>query len=650
MPCLAALLLACLLAAASANIYTLTDRFTADPAPIVGKDGRLYVFTSHDLPDQRGWLMTDYSLMSTLDMVNWRDEGIPFDLKNQSWGVYAWAQQVIHNPESDQYFMYYPAMGTRPGDNRSGTGVAVSSSILGPFNDALGHPLLPCGDDPTVFRDDDNTSYLCGNCDGGILCARLAPNMTALASAPQLILLPDLFEAPWLSKWKGVYYLSYMCGTRDASKGTGAYNHFGWDICYVSCSGPACSPLGPYVFRGSLMWSPPGNCGSELSSTSCSGQNSTAGDNNHQGIVEYPQGSGALYLTYHTRSLAYAQNAYHGFQRNVGIDRLYARGDAGTYPLPPGLPWVANDTAPGAGAGLLPVTSTPAWLRQLAYLDPYATVPATLSSAMSPGMATEPSSEGGRCLGSISAGAALQVRGVDFGAAPGATGLTLRLATPLAGVSLQVLADGVPVGPPCPVPRTGDWQAFTNVTCPVLPAAAVGVVANLTFTFQGPPATGLLNVRFWAFQGGAASGALPPAAVAVSLQGIRAAATGLYACPRAGDGAVTPGSATACPWTLLDLQDGTWALGTGGGGAAARWACLGGSGVMAASAAAPGAPCTRFWLYGTPVGSYALLSAGAGAFAAASADPQAPVVAGGLDPRLTPSDGARFILEERAPL
>ena len=265
-----------LLPLASANYVTLTDRFTADPAPFV-HDGRVYIYTSHDLADQRGWLMTDYSLMSSDDLANWRDEGIVFDLRNQSWGTYAWAQQVIAGSDG-LFYMYYPAMGARRGDNRSGTGVASSPSVTGPFNDALGHPLLPCGDDPTVFRDDNGTVYLCGNCNGGALCAQLAPSMTALATQPVLIKLPQWFEAPWLSKWKGVYYLSYMC-SGDPGHGKGDFNHFGWDICYGSCEGPSCSPLGPYIFRGSLMWSPPGNCGQEQGTGDCTSQNSTSGDN-----------------------------------------------------------------------------------------------------------------------------------------------------------------------------------------------------------------------------------------------------------------------------------------------------------------------------------------------------------------------------------
>ncbi len=55
-----------------------------------------YMYTSHDLPDQRGWLMRDYVCMSSNDMVNWQDEGVVFSFTadNVTWGQYAWAQQV----------------------------------------------------------------------------------------------------------------------------------------------------------------------------------------------------------------------------------------------------------------------------------------------------------------------------------------------------------------------------------------------------------------------------------------------------------------------------------------------------------------------------------------------------------------------------
>lgn len=265
---------------------------------------------------------------------------------------------------------------------------------------------------------------------------------------------------------------------------------------------------------------------------------------------------------------------------------------------------------------------------------------------MSNGLDTEPCSEGGRNLGFTFDGAVLSLRGVDFGASPGASAVTLRTATPLAGGSVTVLLDGVPAGPPCAVPSTGDWQVFTSVTCPLTLGRATGIATNLSFVFNGrPDGKGLFNLAWWTFLGGVASGeAPPPVTVALAL---RSVATDLYACAAADAGAVvTPSGAAPCAWTLHDLEDGTYALGTPSA-SGERFACIGaGAGAaLAATAMSPDAPCARFWLYGTPVGSYAFLSAGAGTFLTATAVPSAAVGAGSIDPRLTPNDGARFFVE-----
>ena len=55
--------------------------------------------------------MTDYSLMSSADLTNWRDEGIVFDINNQTWGLNAWAQQVIDGPGG--YYMRVRARAAR---------------------------------------------------------------------------------------------------------------------------------------------------------------------------------------------------------------------------------------------------------------------------------------------------------------------------------------------------------------------------------------------------------------------------------------------------------------------------------------------------------------------------------------------------------
>jgi arabinoxylan arabinofuranohydrolase len=57
-----------------ANFPIFSQRFTADPSPIV-VDGRVYVFCSHDLDGQKWWWMQDFICISSDDLVNWTDHG-----------------------------------------------------------------------------------------------------------------------------------------------------------------------------------------------------------------------------------------------------------------------------------------------------------------------------------------------------------------------------------------------------------------------------------------------------------------------------------------------------------------------------------------------------------------------------------------------
>ena len=51
-------------------------------------------YATHDGPD--GLIQSDYNCLSSADMINWRDEGIAFNLNDTTWakGTQAWAQQV----------------------------------------------------------------------------------------------------------------------------------------------------------------------------------------------------------------------------------------------------------------------------------------------------------------------------------------------------------------------------------------------------------------------------------------------------------------------------------------------------------------------------------------------------------------------------
>ena len=135
--------------------------FTADPAPVVFSN-TVYLYTSHDEDDGRGFHMLNWKCYTTTDMVNWTDHGTIASLAMFPWAVQnngAWAPQCI---ERDGKFYFYVPI-TVPGWPNNVIAVAVADSPLGPFKDALGHPLINKGGgyiDPTVFVDDDGQAYL----------------------------------------------------------------------------------------------------------------------------------------------------------------------------------------------------------------------------------------------------------------------------------------------------------------------------------------------------------------------------------------------------------------------------------------------------------------------------------------------------------
>jgi ribulose-5-phosphate 4-epimerase/fuculose-1-phosphate aldolase len=71
-----------------------------------------------------------------------------------------------------------------------------------------------------------------------------------------------------------------------------------------------------------------------------------------------------------------------------------------------------------------------------------------------------------------------------------------------------------------------------------------------------------------------------------------------------------------------------------------------GSGPLCAHSQSIAEACTRFWLYGTTPGSYALLSATNGLFVVSSGG-DVPLMATAADPRVIAADGARFFIEEQ---
>ena len=98
--------------------------YTADPAPMV-YNGKLYLYTSHDEDNSSWFVMNNWKLYSTTDMVNWTDHGVVLSYSDFSWAKGdAWAAQCIER--DGKFYMYVPV--TSRLNNRPAIGVAVADS------------------------------------------------------------------------------------------------------------------------------------------------------------------------------------------------------------------------------------------------------------------------------------------------------------------------------------------------------------------------------------------------------------------------------------------------------------------------------------------------------------------------------------------
>jgi hypothetical protein len=299
----------------------ITEIFTADPAAHVFEN-RLYVYTSHDLNHYNTETMAgdqfdmeDYHVLAFEDM-----NSLPVDL-GEILHVkdVPWAEKQMWAPDAafkdGTYYLYFPA---KDPDGIFHIGVATSPSPGGPFV-AEEDPIPGSFSiDPAVFVDDDGQAYMYfGGLWGGQLekwrsgiydpagvepgigenalgprVAKLSADMLSFdGPVAEVIILDEdgqplsaddharrFFEAPWLHKYKGTYYLSYSTGD----------THY---IAYATSD----DPLGPFVFTGYILTPVPGWT-------------------THISIVEF---QGAWYLFYHDNSLSGVD-----YKRCVKVARL----------------------------------------------------------------------------------------------------------------------------------------------------------------------------------------------------------------------------------------------------------------------------------------------------------------------------------------
>ena len=416
--------------------------YTADPAPVVFKD-TVYLITSHDEDDARGFHMLDWKCYSTKDMVNWTDHGAIASLATFKWATQnndAWAPQLVER--GGKFYLYVPISAS--GWPKNVIAVAVADNPLGPYQDALGHPLIDKGNgyiDPTVFVDDDGQAYLYfGNPNAWYVKL----NQDMISYSGEVVKAEgkpkNYQEGPWFYKRNGHYYLAYA------------------STCCPEGIGYAMSdkPTGPWEFKGNIM------DGNKLSS------------GNHPGIIEF---AGKSYVFGFNYKLNWEQTDVHRERRSVCAAEMTYNPD-GTIQK---LPWWNYEGVAQVGA-----------------FSPFAQVDAA-TICYEKGVKTQQrgGDKPGVFVTATENGAYIKIKGVDFGD-KGATNFLASVATLTDGATITLRFDreaGNAVGT-LKVKPTGAADKWETQSCKISGARGVHDL-YLTFFGAGAP---LMNFDWWKFE------------------------------------------------------------------------------------------------------------------------------------------------------
>ena len=343
--------------------------YSADAAALT-YDNKLFVFTGHDeaaetygsfnmknwgvyvTDDPAGGKWTHYTNILQADVFDWAT------------GDGAYAGHVVVDDAgtqdtSDDWFYYYIPVkdkGAAPNEDPFSIGVARSKSPLGPWEDAIGKPLLTTSQtgietiDPAFFTDDDGTGYLYFGTFNSQLAVRMqkdehtgrtsytqvqAEKIDGNQESPIIFNMRDadavsglqydasqdirggqyakqiqqtldtranggayangpkgFFEAAWVFKKDGLYYNVYDGGKPGSGNATCVESNYQACIQYSTST----SPLGPWQYQGVLL------------------QHGTA-TTMHPSVLPF---NGRWWVTYHTADKPLGTD----FRRSVAIDAV----------------------------------------------------------------------------------------------------------------------------------------------------------------------------------------------------------------------------------------------------------------------------------------------------------------------------------------
>lgn len=344
-----------------AQKIVITTNYTADPAPYVHGD-TVYLYTTHDEDNADGFMMYDWLLHTSTDMVNWTSHGAVASLGDIKWSTKtngAWAEQVIER--DGKWFMYVPIHG-------NGISVLVADNPYGPFKEPLNKALVWQREhwndiDPTVWIDDDGQAYMYwGNPE--LYMIKLNKDMTStqgsIVTYPKI---KDYQEGPWVYKHGNNYYMTFA------------------PTCCAEGIGYAMSDkiTGPWSYKGDIM------------------PHSSRSNGNHPGIIDFKGKSyvfGLNYELWRYKSEKMGQKFQHKERRSVGLSEMKYNADGTIQKIDY---WPDNGVA------------------QLEDFDPYKRVEAETMSWGEDVRVRKSGTAGNTVITNLSEGKYTKISGVEFG-------------------------------------------------------------------------------------------------------------------------------------------------------------------------------------------------------------------------------------------
>ncbi len=464
--------------------------YLADPSA-ASDDDTFYILT--DVDDYSPQKNYDYKIVglyafTSKDMKNWTDHGMIFRSKREftDYPSNTWASGIAVK-KNGRVFIVYP-------NGASGVGMITAPSIDGPYTDPIKKAygvnyiaahydasfLNGCDQiahcfDPGIFIEDDGTGYVIfgggENGDRGygnnldiIKFTESNGNVTLDKNSLKRLDAPGSFEAPYIHKYKGHYYLSFNTQPQviDYSVSRGD------DI------------MGPYDFVGTVIPSI-GNILQEDNIYKEPGKTNLPGGNNHQGFAEF---KGKWYAVYHDRRLVSrsnhprscteagecADNPNSENHRSVSIDEL-------TWSYDQGKGYYTMNRLQFTDEGP----------EQIDYFDPYDRYKALTSSkqlnvrSRTDWTKNQPVTHVLTPLASKESW--IRVSGVDFG--KGAKKFSITGASVAEGNKVEIRtgsASGTLAGT-CDIKKTSGWQDYADNECEV--SGLAGIIEQLFIVFKG---------------------------------------------------------------------------------------------------------------------------------------------------------------------